>query len=118
MPVLILKGMSWWAICCVALFTFKIFFVYNQLDDDVYWAISDCILHEYNKKLFFPFEIIDSPNTPLFEIDPDMQNYMDMNYTENIRCNCFLKMLFMAKMMKIDKSNLSMFHLNVKSLPE
>ena len=48
-------------------------FVYNQLDDhDVYWAISEglsewgFILHEINKKVFILFEIINSPNTPLF----------------------------------------------------
>ena len=64
-------------------------FVYNQLDiDDFYYASSEGISKcEINKKVFIPFEMNDSPNTPLFEIDPDMQYYIDMNYTESIRCD-------------------------------
>ena len=110
----------WYCPCCV-----QDIFVYNQLDDDdFYCAISEGIsecgfrLHEIIKKVFIPFEINDSPNTPLFEIDPDIQYYMDMNYTENIRCNYYFEDVFNEKMKEVDKSSLSMFHLNVKSLPK
>ena len=96
-----------------------------QVDyDDSYCAISDGIsecglrLHEINKKVFIPFQINDSPSTPLFEIDPDMQYYLDMNYTENIRCNYHFEDVFDEKMKEVDKNSLSMFHLNVKSLPK
>ena len=41
---------------------------------------------------------------------------MDMNDTENIRCNYYFEDVFSEKMKEVDKSTLSMFHLNVKSL--
>ena len=43
---------------------------------------------------------------------------MDMNYIENIRCNYYFEDVFNEKMKEVDKSSLSMFHLNVKSLPK
>ena len=65
----------WYCPCCV-----QDIFVYNQPDHvDFYCAISEGIsecgfwLHEINKKVFIPFEINDSPNTPFFDIDPDIQ---------------------------------------------
>ena len=49
--------------------------------------LSVAFWHEINKKVFTPFEINDSPETPLFEIDRDVQYYMDMHYTEYVKCN-------------------------------
>ena len=110
----------WYCPCCV-----QDIFVYNQLDDDDFYCaisegISECCfrLHIINKKVFIPFEINDSPNTPLFEIDPDIQYYININYTENIRCNYYFEDVFNEKMKEVDKSSLSMVHLNVKSLPK
>ena len=105
----------WYCPCCV-----QNNFVYNQLDgDDFHCAISEGIsecgfrLHELNKKVFTPFEINDSPNLLLFEINRDIQFYMDMNYTENIRCNYYFEDVFNEKMKEVDKSSLSMCHLNI-----
>ena len=69
-------------------------------------------------KSFITFEKNASPNIPLFETDPDMQFYMGMNYTENIRCDYYFEDDFNEKMKVVDKSSLSMFHLNVRSLPK
>ena len=44
--------------------------------------------------------------------------YMDMHYTENIKCNYYFEDGFNEKIKKSNINNLSMFHLNVKSLPK
>ena len=56
-------------------------FVYNHIDDDneFYSAILEGMsdrpfnVHEMSKKVFVPFETNDEFDTPLTEIDPDMQ---------------------------------------------
>ena len=54
--------------------------MYNHLNDDDFYSaiiegVSECgfRLHEIKETVFTPFEINDSPYTPLFEIDPDVQ---------------------------------------------
>ena len=43
--------------------------------------------HEMNSKVFIPFEINDSIDTPLTEMDPDIQNYSNSNYTHGAKCD-------------------------------
>ena len=40
-------------------------------------------LHEISNKVFLPFEINDSFDTPFSEIDPDYHFYTSMNFTAN-----------------------------------
>ena len=49
-------------------------------------------------------------------IDPDMQYNTDIVCTENIKCNSYFVGRFNTTIKKYNKSNLSMFHLNIKSL--
>ena len=62
--------------------------VYNHIDDDnefystILEGMLDCPfnVHEISKKVFIPFEINDEFDTPLTQIDPDMQFYLESNY--------------------------------------
>ena len=99
-------------------------FVYNHIDDDneFYSAILEGTLdhpfnvHEMGKKLFVPFEINDEFDTPLTEIDPDMQFYLESNYIKNTKCDYYIEDTFVKNISKIQeqKRALSMFHMNIK----
>ena len=73
----------WYCPCCV-----QSIFPYNHIDDDdeFYSVIIEGVLgysyqfQEMNKKVFIPFEINDQSDTPLTEIDPDLQFYLETNY--------------------------------------
>ena len=102
--------------------------VYNHYDDDdsFYTAVIEGMLdcsyhfHEMNNKVFMPFEINEGFDTPFSEIDPDFQFYTDSNYISNVKCNYFIEDTFVDKFTRpgsLDR-NLSMFHLNIKSLPK
>ena len=58
-------------------------------------CISAGVLHMYSDYYIYTLS-----NTPLFEIDPDIQYYMDMNYTENIKCNYYFEDVSMRKWRK------------------
>ena len=102
--------------------------VYNHIDDDnefystILEGMLDCPfnVHEMSKKVFIPFEINDEFDTPLTEIDPDMQFYLESNYIKNTKCDYYIEDTFVKNISKIQKQKraLSMFHVNIKSLPK
>ena len=53
--------------------------------------------HEMNQKVFIPFEINDQPDTPLAEIDPDMQYYLETNYIKNTKCDYYMEDTFIKR---------------------
>ena len=97
-------------------------FEYNHIDDDneFYSAILEGMLdlpfnvHDMSKKVFVPFEINDEFDTPLSEIDPDMQLYLESNYIKNTKCDYYIEDTFAKNPGTED----SMFHMNIKSLPK
>ena len=97
--------------------------VYNHIDDDneIYFTILEGMLdcpfnvHEMSKKVFIPFEINDEFDTPLTEIDPDMQFYLESIYIKIQSVITILKTHFL-KTFPIQKIALSMFHMDIKSL--
>ena len=76
--------------------------------------------HEMNDKVFIPFEINESINTPFTEMDPDIQFYSSTHYALNTRCDYYIEDTFVTNIAeKIQyKKKLSLFHNNVKSLPK
>ena len=50
--------------------------------------------HEMNSRVFVPFEINQESNTPVTEIDPDLQFYTESNYIQNTKCNYNLEDYF------------------------
>ena len=76
--------------------------------------------HEMSKKAFVPFEINDEFDTPLAEMDPDMQFYLESNYIKNTKRDYYIEDTFIETIsnMEEDKRALSMFHMNIKSLPK
>ena len=77
-------------------------------------------VHEMSKKVFVPFEIHDEFDTPLTEIDTDMQFYLESNYIKNTKGDYYIEDTFVKNISKIQeqKRALSMFHMNIKSLPK
>ena len=73
-------------------------------------------LHEINNKIFTPFEINDSFDTPFVDIDPDYQYYTNFHHSGNINCDYYFEDKFRCKLQKIQESQLSLFHLNIKSI--
>ena len=96
-------------------------FPYNHFDDDdfhsaVIEGMLDCSfrLHEINNKIFTPFEINDSFDTPFVDIDPDCQYYTNCHHSGNLNCDYYFEDKFRCKLHKIQESQLSQFHLNIK----
>ena len=73
-------------------------------------------LHEINNKIFTPFEINDSFDTPFVDIDPDYQHYTNFHHSGNLNCDYYFEDKFRCKLHKIQESQLSLFHLNIKSI--
>ena len=109
----------WYCPYCV-----QAIFPYNHFDDDddfysaVIEGMLDCPfrLHEINSKVFTPFEINDSFDTPFSEIDPDYQYYTNLHQNGNLNCDYYYEDKFRCKLHKTDESRLSLFHLNIKSI--
>ena len=74
---------------------------------------------QLNSQVLTPFEINDSVDTPLFDIDPDYQFFTDLKYATNISCDYYVEHTFCRLIQ--NKGNLlnqlSLFQLNVRSLP-
>ena len=94
-------------------------------DDDFHSAVLEGLLnfpfdfHEMNNKVFMPFEINESIDTPLTEMDPDIQFYSNSHYTHGAKCDYYLEDQFISKVVGKKQCNqLSFFHLNVKSIPK
>ena len=109
----------WYCPYCVqAIFPFNHF----DDDDDFYSAVIegmlDCSfrLQEINNKIFTPFEINDSFDTPFADIDPDNQYYTNFHQNGNLNCDYYFEDKFRSKLDKTYESQLSLFHLNIKSI--
>ena len=94
----------------------------GQMGNSPQWHICNIkSLHTFSLHLFktiwadWKNETNDSPDTPLFEIDPDMQYHINVHYTDNVR-NCYFEDGFNEKIKKLNKNNLSIFQLNAKHL--
>ena len=109
----------WYCPYCV-----QVIFPYNHFDDDddFYSAVIECKLdcsfrlYEINNKIFTPFEINDSFDTPFADINPDYQYYTNFHHNGKLNCDYYLEDKFRCQLDKIDESQLSLFHLNVKSI--
>ena len=79
-------------------------FVFNHLDEDnefhsaVMENLLDCSYpyHEMSNKIFIPFEINDSIDTPLTEVDPDIQFYSSVEYIQSTKCDYYLEDKFIS----------------------
>ena len=49
-----------------------------------------------SNKIFIPFEIIDSIDTPLTEVDPDIQFYSSVAYIQSTKCDYYLEDKFVS----------------------
>ena len=97
----------WYCSFCV-----QAIFPFNHFDDDVdfYSAVIegmiDCSfrLQEINNKIFTPFVISDSFNTPCADINPDYQYYTNFHQKGNINCDCYFENKFRSKLDKAYES--------------
>ena len=109
----------WYCTLCV-----QEIFPFNHLDndDDFYATVMEGVvecpyrLHEIGNKVFLPFEINDSFDTQFSEIDPDYHFYTNVHFTVNMKCDYYFEDHFRQKNGFTDSSQLSPFHLNIKSL--
>ena len=109
----------WYCPYCV-----QVIFPYNHFDDDddFYSTVIECKLdcsfrlHEINNKIFTPFEINDSFDTPFAYIYPDYQYYTNFHHNGKLNCDYYFEDKFRCQLDKTDESQLSLFHLNVKSI--
>ena len=94
-------------------------------DEDFNSAVLEGLLnflfdfHEMNSKVFIPFEINESIDTPLTEMDPDIQYYSNSYYTHGAKCDYYLEDQFISKVAGQKNCNLlSFLHLIVKNIPK
>ena len=89
-----------------------------QVVGEIHYSTLDCSFrfHEINNKIFTPFEINDSFDTPLADIDPDYQYYTNFHHNGKLNCDYYFEDKFRRKLYKTDKSQLYLFHLNVISI--
>ena len=114
---------SWYCPPCI-----QTILPFNHFDEDeeFFGAIVEQRLncsfqfHEMNSRVFVPFEINQELNTPVSEIDPDLQFYTETNYIENTKCDYYLEDSFNDCFTESETEaiNASFFHLNIKSLPK
>ena len=57
-------------------------------------------LHEINNKIFTPFEINDSFDTPFADIDPDYQYYTNFHHNGKLSCDYYFEDKFRCKLDK------------------
>ena len=106
--------------CVQAIFRF-VHFDDDDDDDDFYSAVIegmlDCSfrLQEINNKIFTPFEINDSFDTPFPAIDPEYTYHTNFHQNGNLNCDYNFEDKFLSKLDKTYESQLSLFHLNIKS---
>ena len=75
-------------------------------------------MNEMSNKLFCPFAINQGIETPLTEMDPDIQFYSDCHYIKNLNCDYYPEEKFQneVKDCSTTGTHLSLFHRNIKSL--
>ena len=72
-------------------------------DEDLNSAVLEGLLHfpldfhEMNSKVFIPFEINESIDTPFTEMDPNIHYYSNSNYTHGAKCDYYLEDQFISK---------------------
>ena len=73
-----------------------------------------------NTKVFVPFGINESTNTPFNEMDPDIKFYSSTHYALNTQCDYFIEDIFLKNITEKNQfqNKLSLFPINVKSLPK
>ena len=118
-----ISNAPWYCIYCL-----QTILPFNHIEDsqEFYSVIMECVsdhpyqFHEMNDKVFTPFEINESTDTPFTEMDPDIQFYSSTPYALNTRCDYFVKDTFLTNISGKNqyKNKLSLFHINVKSLPK
>ena len=98
---------------------------YNHLDDEAFCeALSQIQLKQapvsfqilQNQELIFsPFDFNEKSDTPLHDIDPDIQFYSDKYSLHS--CDCYLEEIFKERILqhKIENNNFSLLHANIRS---
>ena len=116
-------GNIWYCtVCSMSLFPFNHF-----TDDEDFmlaiadsWFLQDVVpLTDFRVQdmLFIPFDLNESENSPLHEIDPDLQYYTNQIGNQLNSCDYHLEAGFNKHMsnLKINENCLSMVHINARS---
>ena len=79
-----------------------------------------CHYREMCNKIFIPFDINDSIDTPLTEVDPGIQFYSSVKYVQCTKCDYYLedKFILIIAEKKWKSKKLVIFHININSLPK
>ena len=116
---------KWFCIRCA-----ECFFPFNNTDDEAEflsnisesWFTSDTIPISIARLLeegsFNPLDLNNAPQTPLFDIDPDVQILNDMYVSNNLlKSNYHLSNTFksMLQNQKVTRETFSIFHANIRS---
>ena len=103
-------------------------FAYNRLDDEDFidalaesWENQPLISFETleNQELIFsPFDFNDNFDTPLHDVDPDMQFYNKHYFGSLQECDYCLENMFNEKIKKckISSQSFSVLHMNIRSM--
>ena len=116
---------NWYCYNCTAYI-----FPFNHLteQDDFINALAENYLTEScmslhfiqsNDRVFQPFELNVDADSPLSDIDPDLQYYHNQ-YQSNISCDYYLEDSFNKRIssLNIDKRSFSLIHSNIRSIPK
>ena len=76
-----------------------------HIDDEgeFHAAIAECffsssaVYKDIDEMIFNPFEINDQVDTPLTEIDPDLQFYVESQYVQSTNCDYYIEENFVSK---------------------
>ena len=72
--------------------------------------------------MFSPIDItLDNHESPLDDIDPDLNYYNELHFLNGVNCSYLnedsLKKMYDSQTLKTRKSSLSLFHMNIRSIP-
>ena len=81
---------------------------------------SKSIYSDIDKVIFNPFEINEEFETPLTDVDPDYQFYVDSQYIQSTKCDYYIEDKFKSRISTYEvlKKCFSLMHMNVRSLPK
>ena len=114
---------NWLCTCCSSEI-----FPFNHCDDehdflyqiDTFFDLTRNIA-ELEKLIFNPFEVNDTSDfniMPLQDLDPDLHFYSEFaQLNKECTCNYYVEETFNSKISELNENVLSLFHLNIRSVP-
>ena len=121
---LLAQAPSWYCATCIGNTLLSNHFIG---DDEFYQSLCTMdylipYMSDLPEDLFSPIDItLDNHESPFDDIDPDLNYYNELHFLNGVNCSYMnedsLKKMYDSHTLKTHKSYLSLFHMNIRSIP-